>query len=265
MPNRIIKESICTSDTIEQLTDKEEVFFYRLIVNCDDYGRFDARSAILKSRLFPLDNSITNTTIEKILHRLSTLGLVILYEYENKPYLKLTTWEKHQQVRNKKSKYPSPEESNILTDDFNCNQLKSNDCKCPRNPIQSESNPKQNPKTKEPSFSPVGETVDFLEYGFSEAMESKIKEWMQYKREKRQAYQPTGLKNFLKQMKNSLEKYAETDLIHEIDTSMANNWQGIQFNRLKGKEKPYERGKGQGTSENSDNGTDYSISGITVL
>ena len=47
MPNRIIKETICTSDTIERLTPFEETFFYRLIVNCDDYGRMDARPAIL--------------------------------------------------------------------------------------------------------------------------------------------------------------------------------------------------------------------------
>ena len=54
MPNRIIKESVCTSDSVDGLSWFEEVFFYRLIVNCDDYGRFDARPAVLKSRLFPL-------------------------------------------------------------------------------------------------------------------------------------------------------------------------------------------------------------------
>ena len=35
MPNRILKDSICTSETIEGLTDAEEVFFYRLLVQCD--------------------------------------------------------------------------------------------------------------------------------------------------------------------------------------------------------------------------------------
>ena len=49
MPNRIIKESICTSDTIDQLSPEEEIFFYRLIVNCDDYGRMDARPQILRA------------------------------------------------------------------------------------------------------------------------------------------------------------------------------------------------------------------------
>lgn len=130
MPNRIIKESICTSDTIDQLTWFEEVFFYRLIVNCDDYGRFDARPAILKARLFPLKN-VTEKQISDALNKLSTVGIVTVYEYDGRPYLQLVTWDKHQQIRAKKSKYPAFDET--------CNQMISNDIKCPRNPIQSES------------------------------------------------------------------------------------------------------------------------------
>lgn len=48
MPNRIIKESICVSDSIDSLSWFEEVLFYRLIVVCDDYGRFDGRIPIIK-------------------------------------------------------------------------------------------------------------------------------------------------------------------------------------------------------------------------
>lgn len=140
MPNRIIKESICTSDTIDKLTWFEEVFFYRLIVNCDDYGRFDARTAILKARLFPL-KSVTEKQISDALHKLSTVGIVTIYEHDGRPYLQLVTWEKHQQIRAKKSKYPAPDET--------CNQMISDDIKCPRNPIQSESNPNPNQNPKE--------------------------------------------------------------------------------------------------------------------
>ena len=49
MPNRILKESVCTSDSIDSLSWFEECLFYRLIVNCDDYGRFDGRVAVIKS------------------------------------------------------------------------------------------------------------------------------------------------------------------------------------------------------------------------
>jgi len=109
MPNRIIKESICTSDTIDQLSWFEEVFFYRLLVNCDDYGRMDARPAILKARLFPL-KSVTEKQISDALYKLSTVGIVALYEYDGRPYLQLVTWEKHQQIRSRKAKYPLPPE-----------------------------------------------------------------------------------------------------------------------------------------------------------
>lgn len=129
MPNRIIKESICTSDTLDQLTWFEEVFWTRLIVNCDDYGRFDARIPILKSRLFPLKGSITDKSIQDALNKLSTVGLVTLYTYEGKPFLQLVTWSKHQQVRSQKSKYPDPSSP--------CAHMISNDIKCTRNPIQS--------------------------------------------------------------------------------------------------------------------------------
>ena len=135
MPNRIIKESICTSENIDQLSAFQETFFYRLIVNCDDYGLMDARPKILAARLFPLKDLRSNQ-IEDALRALTSAELVTLYEVDGKPFLQMNTWDRHQQVRATKSKYPKP-------DDIGCNQLISDDSKCPRNPIQSniESNP----------------------------------------------------------------------------------------------------------------------------
>ena len=109
MPNRIIKESVCTSDTLDELSWFEEVVFYRLLVNCDDYGRMDGRAAIVKSRLFPLKSNVTERSITEALNKLSTVGLVTMYEYDGRPYLQLVTWERHQSIRAKKSKDPSPE------------------------------------------------------------------------------------------------------------------------------------------------------------
>lgn len=146
MPNRILKESICTSDTVDQLSWFEECFFTRLIVNCDDFGRMDARPAILKARLFPLKN-VTEKQVSDALNKLSTVGIAIVYKYDDRPYLQLVTWESHQQVRAKKSKYPAPDESDAI-----CNQAISDDIKCPRNPIQSESNPNPNPSARARMF-----------------------------------------------------------------------------------------------------------------
>lgn len=134
MPNRILKESICTSDQIDALTWFDEVVWYRLIVNCDDYGRMDGRPAVLKSRLFPLKGNVTDKSVMESIHHLATAGLVMPYKSDGKPHLQIATWDKHQQVRAKRSKYPAPPEPDIT-----CNPMISEDSICARNPIQSES------------------------------------------------------------------------------------------------------------------------------
>ena len=109
MPTRLIKESVCTSDTINGLTWFQEVFFYRLITICDDYGRMDARPPILKGRLFPLKEDLRSGEIGKALDALQAAGLIQKYMADGKPYLQITTWEHHQNVRAQKPKYPEPE------------------------------------------------------------------------------------------------------------------------------------------------------------
>ena len=108
MGSRILRESICISPTIERLSWFEEVCFYRLIVQCDDFGRLDARPAFLKSRLVPLRDDVDSATIDQTVRVLEEKGLLCRYEAEGLPYLQLLTWEKHQRVRNRRSKYPSP-------------------------------------------------------------------------------------------------------------------------------------------------------------
>ena len=148
MPNRILKDSICTSDTINQMTPFQETFFYRLIVSCDDFGRMDARPAILKAKLFPLRDRMTLKDIGDALRALADIGCVDLYEVGGKPYLCLPSWKVHQTIRNKKSKYPAPEDGELTSAD-SCEQLQANASKCARNPIQSESNP--NPESESES------------------------------------------------------------------------------------------------------------------
>jgi len=144
LPNRLFKESICTSQNLNELSPEEEVFFYRLIVNCDDYGRMDARPAILRARLFPLRvDSIQKVHISKWLQALSNHNLLYTYEVKGQSYLQVKTWENHQQIRAKRSKYPDPN-GNMLADDSIGNQKKSSANYSPRNPIQS--NPIQSNK-----------------------------------------------------------------------------------------------------------------------
>ena len=159
MPNRLLKESVCCSENIDALTWFQEAFFYRLIVNCDDYGRMDARPKVLASKLFPLKD-VRISQVNDALRALSSAELVILYQNdEGHPFLQMKTWDRHQQIRAKKSKYPAPDGNckQMISDDINCNQMISNDSKCPRNPIQSNPYPIQSESV---SNAPVREEKD---------------------------------------------------------------------------------------------------------
>lgn len=140
MPNRILKESICRSEEIDSLSWFEEVLFYRLIVICDDFGRYDGRAKIIKGSCFPL-KSVTEKDIDKALDKLSAVGLVRVYKAQGRPYLQLVTWAEHQRIRNQKSKYPeyTCDCELLLSNDSKGQQMETLDNKCVRNLIQSES------------------------------------------------------------------------------------------------------------------------------
>ena len=121
MPNRILKESICTSESIDRLSWLEEVTFYRLIVNCDDYGRMDARPPILRARLFPL-KTLTDKQVQSAIESLRSAGMIDLYKVDGRSYLQIRQWARHQQIRSKKSKFPAPD-VDLQSDDIRCNQM----------------------------------------------------------------------------------------------------------------------------------------------
>ena len=140
MPNRLIKDSISESNKISALDDFQFRVWVALITYVDDFGRGDARPAIIKGRCFPLRRAVTEEDIGRALCDLVAAKCIHLYEVHGKPYLCFPTWSKHQNIRNQRSKYPSPDEADadslqqIVSD---CEQLKSTADKCTRNPIQS--------------------------------------------------------------------------------------------------------------------------------
>jgi hypothetical protein len=111
MPTRYLKESICSSDNLALLSAQAERFWFRLLVQCDDYGCFDARPTILRSRCFPLLlDSITVDDVAQWVLDLEKAGLIFLYAMGGKPYLVVLTFTEHNKPRAKVSKWPQPEE-----------------------------------------------------------------------------------------------------------------------------------------------------------
>lgn len=128
MPNRIIRAGIISSDKIDQLDFAAEVFYRRLLNAVDDHGLFDARPNMLRATLYPLRlDRVREADITRWLAACEKAGLILLYEADSKPYLKVlnTQWESRS-----KPKYPLPSPNagkeaggdNLLPSDDDCAQ-----------------------------------------------------------------------------------------------------------------------------------------------
>ena len=233
MPNRILKESICTSETINSLTPFQEIFFYRLIVNCDDFGMMDARPAILKAKLFPLKEKVTLKDVEGALKALAACKCVELYEVEHRPYLRLPTWGVHQRIRNKKSKYPLPlmeSDGNMTLDFDNKVQSKSNCCQMTADCIKSR--PESNPIRIQSESNPNPNARDSALRDFDGDLRSKLEEWLQYKAERQEFYKSTGLRSFISEVKKRQKQCTDGEICDLIDFCMSNGWKGIIWDKL---------------------------------
>ena len=158
MPNRIIKESICSSEKIASLSDFEFRLWVGLITQADDAGRGDARPAIIKGHVFPFRDRLSIKDIDAALQELAAKGCVSLYKVDGKPYFLFPGWVKHQRVRDCKPKFPEPPESSLSPQSAaSCGELPQGAASGCLNPIQSESNPNPNPKesnARETRFTP---------------------------------------------------------------------------------------------------------------
>lgn len=111
MPNRILRDTALDSDRIAAIDEPSEILFYRLIMLADDYGRFDGRLPVIRSRAFALRQSVTEREIERRLSQLTKNNLIIRYTVENKPYIEILRFGQRQ--RAEKSKFPAYCQSDV--------------------------------------------------------------------------------------------------------------------------------------------------------
>jgi uncharacterized phage protein (TIGR02220 family) len=93
------------------------------MVKADDFGCYHGNVKIIKGTCYPLkSDDIKDKQMIEWIDELVKAGLVILYVADDgKQYIKLTKWEKHQQTRANKPKFPLPKAT-----DIKCNQVIAN-------------------------------------------------------------------------------------------------------------------------------------------
>lgn len=169
MPNRLIKDSLRISKKVNGLSDFNFRIWVYLITYVDDYGRGSADPELLKGLVFPRRAGLTEAQISRALDDLANNGMIALYEYEGEPYFYFPNWDKHQQIRTRKSKFPDPcscDCDNLKSFEIIRNQTISNESKCFRNPIQSESESESKSESSDARASEAcGRIVSFYENG----------------------------------------------------------------------------------------------------
>lgn len=68
---------------------------------------------------------------------------------------------------------------------------------------------------------------------YSDNLKNTIISWLDYKLEKNDSYQEKGFKSLLTQIKNNVDKFGEDKVIEIITSSMASNYKGIIWDKLK--------------------------------
>lgn len=76
------------------------------------------------------------------------------------------------------------------------------------------------------------------ETGFSNAMQEAFETWLQYKKEKKQTYQPTGLKTFIRKLKSCVEQYGENAVIDMLERAISSGYAGPVWESLKNSANP---------------------------
>ena len=109
MPNRLIRESCRTSPTLAMISGDAERLFWRLTTVADDYGRFDGRPEVIRAECFQtMLDTVTTAKVGKWVEALTQMGLTMTYLADGRPYLAIAKWDKYQDTRAKRSKWPDP-------------------------------------------------------------------------------------------------------------------------------------------------------------
>jgi len=102
---RTIKPEFWTNEQVMECSTNARLLFIGMWNFCDDDGRISFSCKQLKAQIFPADD-ISSESIRGMIDELSTNGLIICYEVENKHYLQVTGWH-HQRIdRPQPSKIP---------------------------------------------------------------------------------------------------------------------------------------------------------------
>ena len=95
---RMIDPSIWQSEDFSELSNLAKIVFIALFSLADDDGRGRANPIYLRNTIFPYNEDLRSTDIEKALSEISLNMSVIFYSCDGSKYYALTNWDKWQKI-----------------------------------------------------------------------------------------------------------------------------------------------------------------------
>lgn len=234
MPTRLLREAILDSERVCSLSFPAEVLYRRLMSVVDDFGRFDGRLSVLRSRLYPLQiEKVREADIERWIAECVKAGLIVLYSVSAKPYI---LFRNLGEPRAKESKYPAPPSESERT------QPHASENICAQ--TQTDVNRRAQLKTDVPYSSSYSDSIsdsdakgggpDVPAALAGEEFRSAWKDWLAYRHERKLTMTARTLGSQLKM----LEKLGVHAAIETIEASIRNGWQGLFPEKSNGDRNP---------------------------
>ena len=194
---RMIDPSIWQSEDFSELSNLAKIVFIALFSLADDDGRGRANPIYLRNTIFPYNEDLRSTDIEKALSEISLNMSVIFYSCDGSKYYALTNWDKWQKIdKPTPSKIPEYKENmKIETFDENSTRTSRKFDEGSRL-IEKNKNIKEKEEKKEkfpPSFEEIKKYIDdkklnvdaekffnyFTEGNWIDSKGNKVRNWKQ--------------------------------------------------------------------------------------
>jgi hypothetical protein len=147
--NRMVKPEFFTSLHLSKISIDANYLFIGLWVFGDDYGVYPYSNRAILGDIYRYRYDVTDNDIEQLIKELIDIGVIIMYNYNDKNYLIILNWNEHQKVDKPSSRRYIPDE--ILTKIINKHSIDtvSSESTDSIDTVSSESVSKEKEKEKE--------------------------------------------------------------------------------------------------------------------
>lgn len=109
MPTRILREGILSSERINALSERAELFYRKLMTVLDDHGRFFSNPVSILGACYPMRPAVTIEDVKRWLIECEACQLLMFYR--DRKYIQVFNF--RQQIR-RASKFPELSENELL-------------------------------------------------------------------------------------------------------------------------------------------------------